>query len=84
MLSVASTIAGICDFIALSSYAEDEKSGRARIEVVVGSVVGAGVGVGVDCYGRRVIYGIVRGMVGAAVVDVFGITVTGMVRSGCV
>ncbi|GJX61563.1 putative ribonuclease H-like domain-containing protein [Tanacetum coccineum] len=48
-----------------------------RIDVIV---VGAGVGVGVDCCGRGVIGGIIGGMVGAAAVEVFGITVTGMVR----
>ncbi|GKG61545.1 hypothetical protein Tco_0621254, partial [Tanacetum coccineum] len=52
----------------------DEKSGSAGIEVVVVSVVGARVGVGVECYGRGVIGGIIRGMVGAAVVEVSGIT----------
>ncbi|GJU08884.1 hypothetical protein Tco_1125314 [Tanacetum coccineum] len=57
----------------------DEKPRRAGIKVVVGSVVGAGFGVGVDYCGRGVIDGIVGGMVGAVVVEVFGITVTGMV-----
>ncbi|GKA68520.1 zinc finger, CCHC-type containing protein, partial [Tanacetum coccineum] len=43
---------------------------------IVGSVVGAGVNVGVDCCGRGVIDGIVGGMVGAAAVHVSEITVT--------
>ncbi|GJS14402.1 hypothetical protein Tco_0408874 [Tanacetum coccineum] len=54
----------------------DEKSGRVGIEVVVVLVVGAGVGVGVDYCGKGVIGGIVRGMVGAAAVEVSEITVT--------
>nr|GEY52784.1 hypothetical protein [Tanacetum cinerariifolium] len=49
-----------------------EKYRSAGIEVVVVSVVGAGVGVGVDCCGRRVTGRIVGGMVGAAAVEVFG------------
>ncbi|GKC47686.1 hypothetical protein Tco_1065408, partial [Tanacetum coccineum] len=42
--------------------------------------VGAGVGVGVGCCGRGMIGGIVRGMIGAGAVEVFGITITGMVK----
>ncbi|GKF18780.1 hypothetical protein Tco_0063698, partial [Tanacetum coccineum] len=53
----------------------DEKSRSARIEFVVGSVVGAGVGVGVgvDRYGR--------GIDGGTVVA-FEITITYRVRRG--
>ncbi|GJY20834.1 hypothetical protein Tco_0393400 [Tanacetum coccineum] len=58
----------------------DEKSRSAGIEVVVVSVVGVRVGVGVECCGRGVIGGIVGRMVSAAIVEVSGITVTGMVR----
>ncbi|GJZ41044.1 hypothetical protein Tco_0587930, partial [Tanacetum coccineum] len=54
----------------------DEKSGRARIEVLVG--IGVGVRVGVDSCGRGVNEEICRGMVVAAAVEVSGIIVTGM------
>ncbi|GKB09428.1 hypothetical protein Tco_0837740 [Tanacetum coccineum] len=62
------------EMLHIEILAKDEKSGRARIEVVVS--------VGVDCYGRGVADGIVRGMVGIVEVEVSRIIITGMVRSG--
>ncbi|GJW54057.1 hypothetical protein Tco_0098142 [Tanacetum coccineum] len=52
------------------------------IEFIVVSVVGAGVSVGVDCCGRGVIGGIVRGMVDPVAAKVSKITVTCMLRRG--
>nr|GEW17607.1 hypothetical protein [Tanacetum cinerariifolium] len=66
----------------IESKNRDEKSRRARIEVIVVAVVGAGVGVDADCCGRGVIGGIVKGMVDPVIVEVFGRTVTCMLRRG--
>nr|GEY39134.1 hypothetical protein [Tanacetum cinerariifolium] len=53
------------------------KSRRAKIKFIVVVVAGAGDGVGAICYRRRVIGGIVRGMVDPVLVKVSRITMTG-------
>nr|GFC08299.1 hypothetical protein [Tanacetum cinerariifolium] len=57
-----------------------ESFSSARIKVVVDLVVGVGVGVDTCGKGVGVDCGIGRGMVVLAVIEVSGITVTGMVR----
>ncbi|GJY91366.1 hypothetical protein Tco_0506562 [Tanacetum coccineum] len=59
-------------------FLREEKSGSTGIEVVVGTVVGAGNGVA--SYGRGVIIDIVGGTIVACVVEVFRIAVSGTVK----